>query len=326
MKTSQRDQAAVAILQYLQENTTSDQGVSAASILADLSEKGIETDRRTVYNEIHVLQKAGYPIRLIHQGHSYTYAIDHAFTLGETFLLNDAIFHSAILSETEKQHLSDKLNTLLPSSQRLRLPQPVSSPLLSGNEAVPETIDLLLHAIHENRMVSFTYFDLNPKKQKVYRRQGNPYLLQPVSIISSQNRYYCIFYSAKHEHFANYRIDKIDGIRMEGEGQETPRFDPDAYMKQNFNMYSGDARAITMEVDNSLASVFFDTFGMDVLIEQISQNSFTALIRKPVVPTIEAWFFQFCDKVTVTGPEELKEDLRSKAEIILHKLDRPKEK
>ena len=317
MKTSDRDKAVLLILQYLQKNTWPDHGVSAASILAYLSENGIETDRRTVYTEINTLKACGYPIHMIHKNRSYTYMIERPFSLSETFLLMDAIYHSAILSSARKEDLAARLSTFLAEGQRQNMPVLARTDLLSGNEHVPEAIDLLLEAIMHNRMVSFSYFDFTPAKKKAYRRGGRPYVLQPVSILSSQNRYYCVFYSFHHEGFANYRIDKMDHLALKEEGKPVPPFDPDSYMKKNFNMYRGDDRAITMIVDNDLASVFFDTFGMDVLIEEVNEKTFTALIRRPLVPTLEGWVFQFCDKVRVTEPAELRQKLEQRAGILL---------
>lgn len=325
MKASDRDRTVLYILQYLNENSFAESGVTAASILAYLAEKGIETDRRTIYNEIKVLKDAGYPVHLVHKSHSYTYHIDHPFSLSDTFILMDAVQHNSILSDDAKDELTVKLSRFLPALQRRNLPEPVKSPLLSSNENVPASLELLLKAILSQRMVSFLYFDFTPSHTKAYRREGKPYVLQPVSLVSDRGRYYCIFWSQKHQNFANYRIDKMDRIRLGDVCETVPFFDGEHYMRTNFNMYRGEARSITLKIDNRLASEVFDTFGDDILITSVSRSTFTAIIHRPIVPTLTAWLFQFCDKVTVIEPADLKEEMRSKAKILLENLQNPKE-
>ena len=180
MKTSQRDQAVLHILQYLRENSYEDRGVSAASILDYLSSKGIETDRRTVYSELKVLEQAGYPVHLVHKNNSYLYHIDHPFSMSDAFILMDAVQHNSILSHQAKEDLTRRLSLFLPALQRESMPALSSAPLLSNNENVPEALNILLKAIVEVRKVAFLYFDFTPDKKKSYRREGRPYILQPM--------------------------------------------------------------------------------------------------------------------------------------------------
>ena len=320
MKTSQRDQAVLYILQYLRENSYEDRGVSAASILDYLSSKGIETDRRTVYSELKVLEQAGYPVHLVHKNNSYLYHIDHPFSMSDAFILMDAVQHNSILSHQAKEDLTRRLSLFLPALQRESMPALSSAPLLSNNENVPEALNILLKAIVEVRKVAFLYFDFTPDKKKAYRREGRPYILQPISVVSDQGRYYCIFWSEKHENFANYRIDKMDHIHLNEPCGSVPTFDADAYMRNSFNMYRGRTRTITLRIDNSLASIVFDTFGTDIMITACSRNFFTAIIHRPLVPTLYAWLFEFCDKLTVIEPADLKLQLKEKAQEMLKKL------
>lgn len=316
MKAKDRSVITLLVLRYLQENTSEENGVSAADILAELSEHGIETDRRTVYQSIDALRRCGWNVACVHRNRAFTYFIQPEFTVGETFLLSQAVADSSLLGEERKKEIMNRFSRFLPRDQRELLIPCLSDVSPIDSRRVLPQIETLLKAIHEGRYVTFLYYDLTPQKEKKYRHKDLPYRRLPVSIMYDNERYYCVFYSPQYKSYGNFRIDKMEDIRLQEEAEELPQFDGNSYRRQNFNMYSGSATAVTCTFTNDMASQVFDTFGTDILIEEAGRDSFTASFRRPVTPTLAGWIFQFCDKVVVRSPQSLIDMLREKAQSI----------
>lgn len=307
------------ILSYLEKNTYEKRGVDTAELLAYLQENGIHTDRRTVYKAINTLQSLGYRIIKIHKNYKYTYAIKQDFSVGEMYILTEAIHQNPILTNTEKQNFIRKLSSFLPTGQKELLPRMNDVALLSANEKVLDNIEILLESIYANKIVRFQYYDFTPKREKKYRKDGKPYLVQPVALRCENGRYYGIFLSKKHQSYTTYRVDKIENIKIVKDG-EAIEFDEQKYAKSNFNMYSGDVKTITLQANNDMASIVYDTFGDNLLITRLDKDTFTFVIHRPIVPTFLSWLFQFNPMIKVISPSDLIQTLQTKATMLLESL------
>ena len=104
-------------------------------------------------------------------------------------------------------------------------------------------MDYLEDAIEQNKKVIFRYYDLDANGQKVYRRDGHHYVVEPIGLVFNEDNYYLMVYSARHDNTANYRVDRMDHVEIVDEAISekalTLREGIDSYTEQAFKMYGG---------------------------------------------------------------------------------------
>lgn len=305
MQQRDREYITLLLLQYLSEESDAGSPISLVQMQSFLSEHGISADRRPLYRTLDAMEKAGYPLVRVHKNNAYTYYLDHRFSLGEAFVLVDAIRSSSALTTEDKQAFYEKLRDLLSHRERDMLPIVTSVKEKTENRQVLATIGLLINAIASYHLVSFHYYDLTPGKEKKMRRDGAVYTMMPVWLYANDGRYYAVFWSDKYQGLSSYRIDKMDDARMMDAIHDPVRFDPEEWMRKTFHAYTGDADTITAVFDNRMAQQLFDQFGMDIIISHRDQDHFTASIPAAITPTLTAWLLQFGDQVHVLEPQSL---------------------
>lgn len=84
-----------------------------------------------------------------------------------------------------------------------------------ANKHVFYSIDTLENAIEQGRQVSFLYFDRMIDGQKVYRKEKTRYIVNPLSLVFTQDRYYLVGYNDKYMNYSGYRIDRMESLQIE---------------------------------------------------------------------------------------------------------------
>lgn len=308
----QEAERALTLFQIFQEETDEMHPVTMSWLIARLTQKGIPSERRSVYRAISALKKHGIDLRYEHR----RYYLKHDFSPAEITVLADGVQDSVSLSSRETTLLTEKLKKQLSLPQQSLLSLNPPSPSKSRNDAVINAINLLLEASAHHHPIEFLYYDLQPDGSKQYRHKNRRYHEVPYAIISSGGRFYVVLYSPQHHGFANYRIDKMERITLSEEEAEPVRFDKDRWLAHSFDMYAGTPDTVTLRLDSSMAQIVFDTFGTNILISEITEQYFIANIRTAITPTLTAWLLEFYDRCIVLRPDTLIEQLRSVARAI----------
>lgn len=316
MKT-QNPSLDALIIQALLEQSDETHLLSMTDLRAFCDYSNHPADRRTVYKAISGLKEANVPIFFVRKNGKQGYYIKHAFTNAEALFLMNACEESSSLSISETEKLLHKIQALMPEKKISQLPQLAKNPTKTEQSTLLKDMERLLPAIAHNYYVEFRYFDLTVTKKKKYRRENQKYRLVPYALVSADGRYYVVFYSEKHQSFANYRLDKMDAITITDEPSEGIPFSLQDHMRTSFRMYHGNPQTVTATFDNSMASLVFDQFGDDIVISQVDEQSFTASIRTAVTPTLVSWFLQFYDKVIIKKPVSLIQEYQKIAQQIM---------
>lgn len=285
---------------------------------------GHPADRRTIYKSIDMLKEAGVEIVFVRKNGQQGYYLKHIFTNAEALFLMNACRESSALSIQETEQLVSKIKNVLPEEKISQIPALSANPAKTEHHPILEDAEKLLPAIANNYFVEFLYYDITVTKKKKYRKDRKPYRLVPYAVISENGRYYVVFYSEKHQSFANYRLDKMDQIVVTTERSEGIPFSLQDHLRNSFQMYHSNPQTVTAVFDNSLSSIVFDQFGGNIVISAVNDTTFTASIRTSITPPLIAWFLQFYDKVVIKKPKALIEDYQKIAETLMHTY--PKEK
>ena len=117
--------------------------------------------------------------------------------------------------------------------------------------------------------------------------------------------------------FTNYRIDKMETIRLIEQTVETIAFNLDDHLQTSMKMYAGKAETITVKCTTDMASIIQDEFGSHMIISEVKDNSFTVSLKTAITPTLLSWLLLFYNRVTVIQPAELKEKLLTIANTVI---------
>ena len=119
-----------------------------------------------------------------------------------------------------------------------------------SNECILYTVDSIEAAIREKKRIAFNYFDLDEKKQRVFRPdetgEKKRYEVEPIALILNEDNYYLMAYSDHHpESTANYRVDRMDQVEVLEDSQISPEAlaklkTVRRYTAQTFKMFNGD--------------------------------------------------------------------------------------
>lgn len=174
------------------------------------------------------------------------------------------------------------------------------------NESIYYSVDAINSAISNNHKVSFRYFNWNVKKEMEFRHDGEAYLISPWALTWDDENYYMIGYDSEADKIKHYRVDKMLNIEETEEKREGRKlfksFDLAAYTKKSFGMFSGEEELVKLLVDNDMAGVIIDRFGMDVTFLKKDKNSSYVTVSVAVSDAFFGWVFGLGGGVKIAGP------------------------
>lgn len=315
------------LLELLQQQTDDQHPLTTTEICAKMDLIGIPCDRRTLSKDIALLNEHGYEIlwRWVGKEKGY-YIVDRSFSVPELKILIDAVQAATFVTEKKTSELIDKIADLGGSHRGDILKSNIVhfNTRKHCNESIYYSVDALEDALEDalqqQKKVIFRYFDMNEHGEKVYRRDGHHYVVEPVGLVFNEDNYYLMVYSARHDGTANYRVDRMDAVGIIDE-QITEkalqlRDSVDCFTEQAFKMYRGQPVEITIQFDAKLIGVVYDKFGEDTKMIRLTADTCVAAVKVQVSPTFWGWIFQFGKQMQITSPDSVIEEYRNKAAML----------
>ena len=311
----------IKLLELLRQHTDEQHPMSTNQICAAMEGMGIPCDRRIVTQDVAVLGQLGYEIMTTTVGHEKAYYVeDRSFSLPELKILIDAVQASAFITQKKTKELVEKLAELGGNhrAELLKGNMVCFNTRKHSNEQIFYNVDALEQAIEQQKKVLFRYFTLNEKGEKVYRRDGHRYVVEPVALVFNEDNYYVMTYSSRHESTATYRLDRMEAVSV----IEEPicdkavelRREMAQYTEQVFKMYSGQPEDVVLEFQDSLIGVVFDKFGEDTPMMRVGEKKCVATVKVRVSPTFWGWLFQFAGEMRVLSPQWVIDGYRRQAD------------
>lgn len=312
-KNINQKQKLLYIKQMLEEETDEEHGLTLSDMIQRLKAYGIETERKSIYDDIDCLRSFGMDIRL-KRGRRFMYYLGkRSFEIAELKLLVDGVQVIKTLSDEQSRQLIAKIEKLTSVHQARELNRHIfiQGRVKAVNEEIYSIIDVIHKAIVENHRIRFRYFDLLSKKKKQFRKNGEYYEMSPWSLTFSEERYYLVAYDGEVGVIKHFRIDKMVNVTdtdKEREGQQYySDFQIDLYSNRMFGMYGGQERRVTLWFDASIISVIIDRFGEDVLMIP-DEGGFRITVPIVVSPRFYSWLFGFGTKIQIIGPQDVREN------------------
>lgn len=293
------------LLELLRQNTDEQHPMTTNQICVALAEMDIPCERRTLRQDIATLNEAGYEVMSIMTGHEKSYYVaDRRFSIPELKILIDAVHAAAFITERKSKELIDKIADLGGDyrSEVLKRNMVCFNTRKHSNEHIYYSVDVLENAILTNRKVIFRYFDLNENLEKVYRKEGHHYVVEPIAMVFNEDNYYLMVYSAKHDNTGTYRIDRMDAVEIIEESicekAITLRSTIADHTEQTFKMFAGQAEDVVLQFPSKLIGAVLDKFGEDTKMICSGQN-IVATVKVQASPTFNGWVAQFGGEMKV---------------------------
>ena len=303
------------LLELLRQETDEQHPLTTMDICNRLGAMGISCERRTLSKDVALLNEQGYEVMWRWVGKEKGYYIeDRSFSIPELKILIDAIQASSFITEKKTADLIGKIANL-GGSHRAELLQGnvvCFNTRKHSNESIYYNVSSLEDALQHQKKVLFRYFDLDERGQKVYRREGHRYVVEPVALVFNEDNYYLVVYSSRHDSTANYRVDRMDHVEVLSDAVSEKaislRGGVAEYTEQAFKMYGGTPTDIVIEFDNQLIGAVYDKFGEDTQMMRSGENKCIATVKVQISPTFWGWLFQFAGLMKVISPDNVIEE------------------
>lgn len=315
------------LLELLRQHTDEQNPMTTAAICEAMGAMGIPCDRRIVTQDVANLNALGYEIMSIMIGHEKAYYVaDRNFSIPELKILIDAIQASSFITEKKTQELIDKIAALAGShrAEVLKRNMVCFNTRKHSNEKILYTIDTLEEAILIQKKIIFLYFDLDENGQRVYRRGGHHYVVEPIALVFNEDNYYLTCYSSRHDSTSNYRVDRMDGVKIIEEGccekAIALRDQVADYTEQAFKMFSGQIEDVVLEFDRGVIGAVYDKFGESVNMMPSGENKIVATVKVRISPTFWGWVFQFGEQMKILSPATVQKQYAQKLQAVAEQV------
>lgn len=318
-KNPRQKQKLLYLQKILLEKTDENHGLTVNELICELDAYGIAAERKSVYDDIHILESYGLDICSEKTKTVKYYIGSRDFQISELKLLVDAIQSSKFITEKKSLELIKKVESLASESEAKLLQNQViiSNRVKTSNETIYYNVDRLHDAISKNRSVTFYYNEWKLKlgsTEKLTlsrRRDGALYRVSPWALCWDDENYYLIAFDDNSESIRHYRVDKMEKISVtdsERKGaEEVRKIDIADYAKSTFSMFAGDTQEITLSVDKKLVGVIADRFGKNIFItsDENNENNFIVKVNVNISDQFFGWVFALGDKIKITAPESV---------------------
>lgn len=283
---------------------------------------------RTVYRDIRSLEEAGVPL---YGEAGIGYSLVDGYRLPPVmFTPDEAIafitaeklmgkFSDAVL----QQNFADamyKIRAVLRGSEKDLLEnldsQIIVEDKVRGNTSPGNTLDLLIRAIAEKKVVSLTY-------RAAGNEQDSIRLVEPIGVFHENNYWYTIGYCHLRETYRQFRVDRVIAIALTDILQE------ERSSLQEYRQYREQIKAtvnllkvIVRITDKSIAHYLEDQKHYYGFVSEVADDNgidMTFFTEHP--ESLARWYIMFADHAEIVEPQLFKYKVSDLLEKILQKME-----
>lgn len=324
------------LYELLQKDTDEDQPLSKAEVCKRLTEQGVPVSIRTIERDIDALTEFGFEIISYKKDHErYYYVPEREFSIPELKILMDAVQAASFVTEKKTRDLIDKITALGGSyrAELLKRNMVCFNTRKHSNEKILYIVDSIEEAIRKKKKVSFFYFYLNEKKERIYQckdtGEKKRYYVEPIAMVLNEDNYYLMTYSTRHpDKTANYRLDRMDQVEVVEESVLSDAAQEKIvgvaeFTEQAFKMYGGELEDVLIQFDKTLIGPVLDKFGEDTPMMTVNDITCAATVHVQVSPTFFGWVAQFAEKMRIISPESVKDKYKEHINKIFGQSEEP---
>lgn len=306
---------------YFQKNTDEETTKTMKEILEVLAQNGYKADKRTVVQDIEVLNHFDMDIVAEKIGNVYYYYVASGiFEIAEIKLLIDVVQSSGLVSEKKAQKLIKKLESFTSENQASKLHQQsyfANRKNFATNEQVYYGIDAIYRAISEEKNIKFQYMEWVVEEnefRQIYHKDGYVYRVSPLTLFYNDNKYYLVCYDVEDSCIKNFRVDKMRFVEKLEEScvhnTITETFDTTEHTSELFGMYNGEKKRLQIYFPFYLSGVVVDRFGSKAHIAEHDEKGFVIEVDVQISSQFWSWLCGLGSDVRLLAPDDAIEALR----------------
>lgn len=296
------------VFQFLWQTTDEDHPASLADISGYLAKHSIRADPRTLRKDIDQLVEFGVDIVKDRRVQNQYHVASRHFEAPEVRLLIDAVQSARFITPAKSRGLIERLSTFTAPHQDEVLNRKLYTDIRAkaNNESIYLSVDRIQTAIAEKRKIRFKYFDYSPTKERVYRHNGQKYMVSPYAMLWNTDTYYMVGFHDSKGIVAKFRVDRIDKLEMTEEESvaEPEGFDVSEYFAHEFSMLGGKECRVRLLCENDLMNSIIDRFGENVHTEIADDSHFIAETVVELSSNFYGWVFASGGKMRILSPDE----------------------
>lgn len=311
------------LLDMLRQDTDEAHPLTTNQICCRLESMGIICDRRTLSKDIATLNEQGYEVMSVVTGREKAYYVEErSFSVPELKIMIDAIQAASFITESKSVELIEKIASLGGGhrAEILKGNMVCFNTRKHSNEHIYYNVNAIENAILDHKKILFRYYDLDENCEKIYRRGGHRYVVEPIALVFSEDNYYLMVYSARHDGTATYRVDRMENMEVIDDPISNQAIDLRSsiagYTEQAFKMYAGVPTDVVLEFDAKLIGVVYDKFGEATKMIRINESTCVATVTIQESPTFWGWLFQFAGQMKILSPSSLAQEYVKRASMV----------
>lgn len=308
------------VIDIMKKYTDEDHTISISEIIERLAELGVRAERKSIYRDFEAMETLGYDIIQVHTKSFRYYLANHDFETAEIRMLVDAVQASRFITKKKSNELIKKLEglTTVYNANVLQSQVFVTNRIKASNESIYYNVDRIHNAIHCNAKIAFLYFDWDIGKRKVFRRDGEKYIISPWMLIWNNENYYLIGYESETKQIKHYRVDRMLSIDvmsdLKRDGKKAfSSIDVAQYAKKFFGMYNGEITTVELNCERDMTNAVVDKFGTDIKLIPQENKTFNVRVEVAVSPVFLSWVFMFGGRIRIVSPDSVADDLKKLA-------------
>lgn len=182
------------------------------------------------------------------------------------------------------------------------------------NEQIYYSVDEIVRAINKKKQIEFKYFDFDATHNKVYRREGVKYVVNPYATVFSDENYYLLAYRTERKSMLHFRVDRMENVQILNSDinplDVNSDFNIAEHKKEVFGMFNGKTERVQFIVDKSLLDAMFDKFGSQIRLEKYDSEKYIFSADVQISPVFLGWCCSFGDKLKIVDPESAVETVK----------------
>lgn len=315
------------VYQMLDKYSDEEHPLSATDLIDLLAEKGIKSERKSIYSDIQALNEIGCNIVVTQSPPKGFFMAERLFEIPEVMLLIDAVTSAGFITTVKTNKLIEKLKTLVSVNQAQSLVSQVyveSSVAKGDNEEIYITIDKLHGAITNKQKVKFVYKRRSIDIQNKKKHTEKTFLVSPYALIWKDDHYYLVCNNEKYDNLMNLRIDRIKKLTVLDKparpvnevSNYNDTFDSRDYSAAMFSMFSGAKCIVRLACALHLQEEMLDRFGSSIPLKAFDSSHFETTVNATLSDGFVSWLMQYGSDVEVLEPSELRSLVKQKAQAI----------
>lgn len=329
-RSPMQKQKLLYLRKIMLEKTDESHSLTTNEIIAELNSYGISAERKSLYDDLKILENYGIDICRTKTSTMRYYVGSRDFEMPELKLLVDAIQSSKFITHKKSLSLIKKIEGLVSDNDGKQLQRQVyvANRVKTLNEKIYYNVDTIHNAISAEKQITFKYyqwevnFGAEKKIIKTERKNGSAYKVSPWALCWDDENYYLIAYDQTADMIKHYRVDKMEDIEItndERDGRDLyEKFDIAGYTKSVFSMFGGEEVNVKLSVKNELIGVIVDRFGTDIFITKESDETFCINVSVILSQQFYAWLFGLGDGVKILTPKRVADEYKGSLEKIIN--------